>query len=276
MASLVDWDGSAQDQSYFHCARGDMPEYLIPWHWIVSSTASSTMNSSNSEALYLSTPSSGYHIKDDIIGSGLAEASLENASNPSSALSISSTIQQYNGYNRSTAQAPSTWDTTPDGSENHHNSQRSPTDAIFLDSSLSNLTLESSKGIKPGKKTRSRRLLCETKDAQGRRTEPSRAKNDRYMKALERNRQAAAKCRARKQDEQDSLTAQVEELQDRHQQLSSCCNDLKEKVFQLKSQLLGHGDCECALIQRYVASEALKSVDGLISNQSSSSSWVQV
>ncbi|KAJ9419934.1 hypothetical protein FOXG_22219 [Fusarium oxysporum f. sp. lycopersici 4287] len=242
MASLVDWDGSAQDQSYFHFARGDMPEYLIPWHWIVSSTASSTMNSSNSEPLYLSTPSSEYHIKDDIIGT----------------------------------QAPSTWDTTPDGSENHHNSQRNPTDAIFLDSSLSNLTLESSKWIKPGKKTRSRRLLCETKDAQGRRAEPSRAKNDRYMKALERYRQAAAKCRARKQDEQDALTAQVEELQDRHQQLSSCCNDLKEKVFQLKSQLLMHGDCECALIQRYVASEALKSVDSLISNQSSSSSWVQV
>ncbi|KAH7144728.1 hypothetical protein DER46DRAFT_630195 [Fusarium sp. MPI-SDFR-AT-0072] len=228
--------------SYLDFGQGDIPECLIPWHWIVSSTASSTLNSSNSEALYLSTPSSEYYTKDDIIGSGLAEARLD-ASNPSSA-------------------TPLVGDTTPDGSENHHNSQKSPTDKIIANLSPPHLALESSKGTKP-----------DTKDKQRRRTEPSGAKSDRYMKALERYRQAAAKCRARKQDQQGALTAKIEELQDRHQQLSSCCNDLKEKVFQLKSELLRHGDCECALIQGYIASEALKSVDSLISNRSPSHSW---
>jgi len=108
-------------------------------------------------------------------------------------------------------------------------------------------------------------------------TELSRVAKKRYIKVLERNRQAAAKCRARKQNQQDTLSAQLEKLQGRHKELSASCSELSGTVIKLKSELFRHGDCDCTLFQLYIANEAVKSVDSLILNSSPSNSlnsWV--
>ncbi|KAF5237110.1 hypothetical protein FAUST_6250 [Fusarium austroamericanum] len=49
-------------------------------------------------------------------------------------------------------------------------------------------------------------------------------------------------------------------------------NELRETAYQLKLQLLRHGDCDCALIQRYIASEMVNSVENLILKHSPFSS----
>ncbi|KAF9773054.1 hypothetical protein IL306_009184 [Fusarium sp. DS 682] len=84
-----------------------------------------------------------------------------------------------------------------------------------------------------------------------------------YLKHLERNRLAATKCRHRKRDEALALASREERLADQHRKLSSHFNDLKEELYQLKTEVLRHSDCECAPIQQYIANEAQRAVDDL-------------
>ncbi|KAJ9419088.1 hypothetical protein FOXG_16145 [Fusarium oxysporum f. sp. lycopersici 4287] len=121
-------------------------------------------------------------------------------------------------------------------------------------------------------KKRNRRKPSDKKNARRTKTELNKEEKKRYMKILERNRRAAADCRARKQEQQDKLNAEVEKLQDQHKELSASCNELRETAYQLKLELLRHGDCDCTLIRRYIASEAVNSVETLISKQSPFSS----
>ncbi|KAG7404419.1 Cyclic AMP-dependent transcription factor ATF-7 [Fusarium oxysporum f. sp. rapae] len=116
-------------------------------------------------------------------------------------------------------------------------------------------------------KKRNMRKPSDKKNTGRKKTELNKEEKKRYMKILERNRRAAANCRARKQHQQDRLNVEVEKLQDRHQELSASYNELKETAYQLKLQLLRHSDCDCTLIQRYIASEAVNSVETLISKQ---------
>lgn len=80
---------------------------------------------------------------------------------------------------------------------------------------------------------------------------------------LERNRIAATKCRLRKRSEASDLATRERTMEEHNRYLFSCFNSLSEEVYTLKSQLLQHTDCNCALIQKYIASEAIKSVDNL-------------
>ena len=86
-------------------------------------------------------------------------------------------------------------------------------------------------------------------------------KDPRRRRVLERNRIAATKCRNRRRDEAQDLALQEQEAENRHRYLSAVCDSLTSEIYELKTQLLGHSDCRCELIQAYIAHEARKSVD---------------
>ncbi|KAH8168469.1 bZIP transcription factor domain-containing protein [Sarocladium implicatum] len=81
------------------------------------------------------------------------------------------------------------------------------------------------------------------------------------MRVMERNRIAATKCRTRKRSEASTLASCEQQMEEQHRQLSSCFESLRHELYVLKTQLLQHTDCNCVLIQRYIANEAKKSVD---------------
>ncbi|KAH7113072.1 hypothetical protein EDB81DRAFT_922343 [Dactylonectria macrodidyma] len=82
---------------------------------------------------------------------------------------------------------------------------------------------------------------------------------------LERNRIAATKCRLRKRDEASALASREQAMEDQNRYLSTCFDQLTAEIYHLKTQLLRHTDCNCVLIHKYIANEARKSVDGLLS-----------
>ncbi|KAF4453962.1 Transcription factor atf21 [Fusarium austroafricanum] len=90
-------------------------------------------------------------------------------------------------------------------------------------------------------------------------------KDPRRRRILERNRIAATKCRLRKRDEASALASQEQAMEDQNRYLSSCFDSLTAEIYHLKTQLLQHTDCNCVLIQKYIANEAKKTVDGLLS-----------
>jgi hypothetical protein len=83
-------------------------------------------------------------------------------------------------------------------------------------------------------------------------------------KVLERNRVAATKCRSRKRSEASTLAQCEQEMEDRNRQLSATFEELRHEIYVLKTQLLQHNNCNCVLIQKYIANEAKKSVDKLV------------
>ncbi|KAF4414669.1 hypothetical protein FACUT_14078 [Fusarium acutatum] len=89
-------------------------------------------------------------------------------------------------------------------------------------------------------------------------------KNPRRRQALERNRIAANKCRLRKRDEALALASREETMEDQHRYLMTCFDSLTVEVYHLKTQLLQHTECNCVLIQNYIANEAQKCVDRLV------------
>ncbi|KAH6957528.1 hypothetical protein BKA56DRAFT_502281, partial [Ilyonectria sp. MPI-CAGE-AT-0026] len=90
-------------------------------------------------------------------------------------------------------------------------------------------------------------------------------KDPRRRRILERNRVAATKCRLRKRDEASALASREQAMEEKNRYLSTCFDQLTAEIYHLKTQLLRHTDCNCALIQKYIANEARKSVDGLLS-----------
>ncbi|KAH6957589.1 hypothetical protein BKA56DRAFT_602065 [Ilyonectria sp. MPI-CAGE-AT-0026] len=90
-------------------------------------------------------------------------------------------------------------------------------------------------------------------------------RDPRRPRILERNRIAATKCRLRKRDEASALASREQAMEDQNRYLSTCFDQLTAEIYHLKTQLLRHTDCNCVLIQKYIANEARKSVDGLLS-----------
>ncbi|KAK2922543.1 Transcription factor Jun [Fusarium oxysporum f. sp. vasinfectum] len=89
-------------------------------------------------------------------------------------------------------------------------------------------------------------------------------KDPRRRRVLERNRIAANKCRLRKRDEALALASRKETMEDQNRYLVTCFDSLTVEVYHLKTQLLRHTDCNCVLIQNYIANEAQKCVDRLV------------
>ncbi|KAH7125076.1 hypothetical protein B0J13DRAFT_151584 [Dactylonectria estremocensis] len=111
--------------------------------------------------------------------------------------------------------------------------------------------------IEPAKARRKQK--GESNDAEG------LPKESRRLRILERNRIAATKCRLRKRDEASALASREQAMEDQNRYLSTYFDQLTAEAYHLKAQLLQHTDCNCFLIQKYIANEARKSVDGLSS-----------
>ncbi|KAH7113090.1 hypothetical protein EDB81DRAFT_670488 [Dactylonectria macrodidyma] len=90
-------------------------------------------------------------------------------------------------------------------------------------------------------------------------------RDPRRRRNLERNRIAATKCRLRKREEASALASREQAMEDQNQYLSICFDQLTSEIYHLKTQLLQHTDCNCVLIQKYIANEARKSVNSLLS-----------
>jgi hypothetical protein len=116
------------------------------------------------------------------------------------------------------------------------------------------------KSLSTGRKRLSRRKFPFSVD---------KVKAGRYERVLERNRVAAARCRERKRDEQETLETELDEAETRHRELSAYYRVLKDEAFMLKSEILKHGSCGCEMIQRYIKDAAHKAVEESVSSDTS-------
>ncbi|KAM3582325.1 Transcription factor, variant 2 [Umbelopsis sp. WA50703] len=113
-------------------------------------------------------------------------------------------------------------------------SRRKTTDDNTTEDSMSQ-TSESSHQNTNGNK--SRKKSAATKDADD---------DEKRRNFLERNRQAALKCRQRKKQWLNNLQAKVEYLTNDNEQLQLQANALREEIINLKTLLLAHKDCAVA------------------------------
>ncbi|KAG7409287.1 hypothetical protein ACKAV7_011584 [Fusarium commune] len=282
MTSLIDWGINTQDGPHYGLSWGDMPEGLDPWDWHISSNT--LYNICAMPEPLISPSSSEYCENDAITGSMLNDEGLCSAplsGSLSSTHGVEDYFQPESRIKQPCLYEEATWDILQD----HHGSLSTATESIPNSTSpaaepslptgvkvSASIKTRTNAVTKAEGKKRNRRKPSDKKNARMTKTELNNEEKKHYMKILERNRRAAANCRARKQEQQDKLNAEVEKLRDRHKELSASCNELRETAYQLKLELLKHGDCDCSLIQRYIASEAVNSVETRISKQSPSSS----
>ncbi|SPJ84061.1 uncharacterized protein FTOL_10577 [Fusarium torulosum] len=93
---------------------------------------------------------------------------------------------------------------------------------------------------------------------------PSDDELDEYSKKIqERNRVASNKFRVKKREEAKKLEADEENMEQTNHKLSSSVSDLTQQVYELKMKLLQHTDCDCHLIQEYIANEANRYIHDL-------------
>ncbi|KAG4257586.1 hypothetical protein BFJ72_g14507 [Fusarium proliferatum] len=80
---------------------------------------------------------------------------------------------------------------------------------------------------------------------------------DEYSRNIqERNRVASNKFRVKKREHAKKLRADEENMEQTNRKLLSSVSDLTQQVYELKMKLLQHTDCDCRLIQEYIANEA--------------------
>ncbi|CEI39894.1 hypothetical protein FVEN_g2170 [Fusarium venenatum] len=82
-------------------------------------------------------------------------------------------------------------------------------------------------------------------------------------KVQERNRIASNKFRVKKREDAIKLRVDEEDMERSNRDLSNCVSDLTMEIYDLKMKLLQHTDCDCALIQDYIASEAKRYIKDL-------------
>ncbi|EXK25620.1 hypothetical protein FOMG_17721 [Fusarium oxysporum f. sp. melonis 26406] len=87
--------------------------------------------------------------------------------------------------------------------------------------------------------------------------------NVNTRKAQERNRIASNKFRVRKQEDERKLKSAEKDLKQINRDLSTRMTNLSLQVYNLKMKLLQHTDCDCALIQEYIANEAHRYIQDL-------------
>jgi len=85
------------------------------------------------------------------------------------------------------------------------------------------------------------------KGGRGRKKDSGETEEEKRKNFLERNRQAALKCRQRKKAWLQSLQTKVELLTTDNDTLQSTVNNLKEEVHSLRSILAAHANCPVAL-----------------------------
>ncbi|KAH7242955.1 hypothetical protein FSOLCH5_006589 [Fusarium solani] len=92
---------------------------------------------------------------------------------------------------------------------------------------------------------------------------PQQATDGHSKRVQERNRVASNKFRVKKREDARRLKADEEDMERTNRDLSSCVADLTLEVYQLKIRLLQHTDCDCSLIQSYIANEANRYIKDL-------------
>ncbi|KAK2684880.1 hypothetical protein V3481_018547 [Fusarium oxysporum f. sp. vasinfectum] len=91
---------------------------------------------------------------------------------------------------------------------------------------------------------------------------------DEYSKKFkERNRVASNKFRVKKREDAKKLRADEENMEQTNRKLLSSVSDLTQQVYELKMKLLQHTDCDCRLIQEYIANEANRYIHDLGSDK---------
>ncbi|KAM0342535.1 hypothetical protein ACHAPU_009509 [Fusarium lateritium] len=83
-----------------------------------------------------------------------------------------------------------------------------------------------------------------------------------------RNGRAPSNVNIRKRDKERKLESTKKGIEKANRDLSTYVQDLTRQVHRLKMDLLQHADCDCVLIQKYVASEARRYVSGYQGAQS--------
>nr|CDP22804.1 Putative protein of unknown function [Podospora anserina S mat+] len=78
-----------------------------------------------------------------------------------------------------------------------------------------------------------------------------------------RNRQAAIRYRVKTQAAAAQLEAEEQEISSRRKSLLTSVGQLKDEVYNLKNEVLKHADCDCPLIQAYLAHAARQVYSGL-------------
>ncbi|RYO85900.1 hypothetical protein DL766_003968 [Monosporascus sp. MC13-8B] len=78
----------------------------------------------------------------------------------------------------------------------------------------------------------------------------------RALTHRERNRIAAHKCRQKNRQNVEELQQQERDLAQQNRYLNAHLNHLKEEVLGLRNEILNHGNCDCELIQHYIAESA--------------------
>ncbi|CAM1507434.1 Fc.00g070750.m01.CDS01 [Cosmosporella sp. VM-42] len=153
------------------------------------------------------------------------------------------------------------------------NRRQSQASSAFSESSASGLAVESPKPRKRGRKPKKQPKEEKTTGQDEELDDDDLPKDPRRRRILERNRIAATKCRLRKRDEASALASREQAMEDQNRYLSTCFDSLTAEIYHLKTQLLRHTDCNCKLIQKYIANEAQKSVDGLLACSSAFHSY---
>jgi hypothetical protein len=82
-------------------------------------------------------------------------------------------------------------------------------------------------------------------------------------KVQERNRIASNKFRIKKREDAIKLRADEEDMERANRKLNNCVSELTLQVYDLKMKLLQHTDCDCSLIQDYIATEAQRYIKDL-------------
>jgi hypothetical protein len=93
------------------------------------------------------------------------------------------------------------------------------------------------------------------------------ALNKCNKKIQERNRVASNKFRIKKREEAKNLVANKGDIEQINRKLLISISDLTQQVHELKMKLLQHTDCNCYLIQEYIAHEATRYIHDLGDNR---------
>ncbi|KAF5723605.1 hypothetical protein FMUND_1676 [Fusarium mundagurra] len=145
-----------------------------------------------------------------------------------------------------------------------HNRRQSLENAALFESSAFGQAAESPKPRRRGRKPKKQPKEQKVTDQQEEFDDDNLPKDPRRRRVLERNRIAANKCRLRKRDEALALASQEEAMEDHNRYLMTCLDSLTVEIYHLKTQLLRHTECNCVLIQNYIANEAQKCVNRLV------------
>ncbi|KAI8883980.1 hypothetical protein K501DRAFT_332998, partial [Backusella circina FSU 941] len=77
-------------------------------------------------------------------------------------------------------------------------------------------------------------------------------KKKERKKVLERNRQAAYKCRQKKKQWLQNLESTYEVAEAKNKDLTTLVAQLREESIYLRNILLTHGNCDCSVVQAYL------------------------